>query len=238
MSATFLLFAPLSPQEMRELEVACERAVEAYLEEHPDCDDRWGEIIAGGAIPTRQEVLEGYGHYDLDLDDETVARLDACRSALIVDRPGDFETDRLQVTVLRFLFERAGRGLVMFNDYPLVSTEEAIEMLRGMRGVQGFATETPKPTKRPVKARKARPGEVRAIRVLERLSAAVSDPAFAIDVRRSLERSSDAARQYASLLMTDGAMDDAQAARELGLAPAELAREADALAAALDSEEE
>lgn len=123
MSATFRLLAPLLPREMLDLEAACEREVEAYLHEHPDCEDEWGEIVAGGPLPTREEVVAAYRLYRLDLSDEVLERLDACQSSLSIDRPGDLDTDRLQVSVLRLFLERAGRALVMFNDYPLVPAE-------------------------------------------------------------------------------------------------------------------
>ena len=144
MSATFYLFALLRPREMFELEAACEREVEAYLGAHPDCADKWGELSAGGcSVPTRQEVIAAYRLYGLDLGDAILERLNACKSSLLIDKPGDLDTDRLQVSVLRFLIERVGQGLVMFNDYPLVPTEEALAMLRKKRGAPGFVQETP-----------------------------------------------------------------------------------------------
>lgn len=222
---------------MRELEAACERAVGAYREANPDCDDAWGEIMAGGEIPTREQVVGAYRRLRLELTADVVDRLEGCRSSLLIDRPGDIDTDRLQVSVLRYLLEGAGQGLVMFNDYPLVPTDQALTILRRKRGAPGFVTEVSAPEKRAVKTRKERPGEVRALRVLEVLRSAAADPGVAIDVRRSLERASEGARRYASLLMTEGAMDDERAAKSLGVKQAALTRDADALDALLAAEE-
>jgi len=232
MSATFQILSPISPREMLDLERACMAAVEAYLDEHPDCEDQWGEIGAGGPIPRQPEVVAAYRRYRLDLPDVVVERLSRCRSSMMIDRPGDLDADRLQVSILCFLLERAGEGLIMFNDYPLVDTTAALLDLRRRRGVRGFVVEAlPRPRK--IRRREARAGEVRAIRIVRLLRAAQESPDFAVDVRRVLAGASEVARRYAALLMEEGAVDDRKATQALGVPAEVLEREATALDTAL-----
>lgn len=138
MSATWFIYSPLAPQQMRSLEEECDSAIEEYLEEHPDCDDQFGEILAGGALPAPEEVRRAYGHYRLPLAPAILDRLGRCRSVMTIDRPGDLDVDALQVSALRFLLERAGEALVMRNDYPLEPAEELLAEIARKQGAPGF----------------------------------------------------------------------------------------------------
>jgi hypothetical protein len=120
MSATWQILSPITPREMLDLEVECTRVVTEYLDDHPDFEDTWGELGAGAALPTQPEVVSAYQRYRLPLPDAVLEKLAACHSSMRIDCPGDLSSDRLQVSVLRYLVERAGDGLVLFNDYPFV----------------------------------------------------------------------------------------------------------------------
>ena len=79
------------------------------------------------------------------------------------------------------------------------------------------------------KQREAKAGEVRALRVLARLTRAMHDVRVAIDVKAALQRVSEAARNYGALLLEEGAITDAKAAKALGVSRADLAAAADEL---------
>jgi hypothetical protein len=234
MSATFFVFSPLSPEELRAVEAACTSTIEAYLEEHPDCDDEWGELGPGGALPTQPEVASAYRRFRLDLPDEIVETLSRCRSSLAIDRPGDLTTERLQVSALRMLLQRAGDALVMLNDYPLLPAREVLADLKRRKGAPGFGLDAPAPKPpKPVKRRDARPGEVRALRILAVLERSMRDRDLALDVRAALGRVPDLAQRYAALLLEEGARDDAKSAKALGVDLDVLDAAAQALDAAL-----
>ena len=229
MSATFFVFSPLSPAELREVEAACTSAIDAYLEEHPDCEDEWGELGPGGALPTQHDVAKAYRALRLDLPDEIAATLSRCRSSLAIDHPGDLTTERLQVSALRMLLQRVGDALVLLNDYPLLPARRVLADLDRRQGARGFDTPAKKATK-PIKRRDARPGEVRALRVLAVLERAMHDRDLALDVRSALTRLPELSQRYAALLMEEGARDDAKCAKALGVSVDVL----DAAAHALD----
>ena len=144
MSATYTILSSLEAKEMLDLEQACLRAVEEYLEEHPECEDDWGEMGAGGAIPRAEEVGEAYAERRLVPDADLIERLGRCRSAFSIDQPGDIETvGGLQVSILRFLLERAGESLVLLNDYPFEKGDALLAKLRTRPGAKGFGESKP-----------------------------------------------------------------------------------------------
>jgi len=233
MSATYTILSPLSPKEMLELEESTQRALDDYLQEHPDCDDDWGEMSAGGFIPTHDEVIAAYRQFRLELPPGVLERLSRCRSAFSIDRPGDIETEGgLQVSILRFLLERTGQGMALLNDYPFESSEHLLARLRKKRGAKGFGAE-PTVRKKKVVRRKAKTGEVRALRVLGTLQRAMGDVRAAIDVKDALGTVSEGAREYGALLLEEGPLTDAQSAKALGVSRAEVAVVADELDRAL-----
>lgn len=232
MSATWQILSPLTPREMLDLEAECTRVVTDYLDDHPDCDDAWGELGVGGALPTQPEVVSGYQRYRLALPKAILEKLAACRSSMTIDRPGDLAVDRLQVSVLRYLVERAGDGLVLFNDYPFVMAARVLTDLRKAPSAREFTSEAPPPPRK-IRKREARPGELRAIRIVGVLKAAAESLELAVDVRDVLTQASAIGRQYAALLMEEGAVDDANASRALGVPGDVLDREATSLDEAL-----
>ena len=138
MSATWRIFSPLSETELRAVADECVAHVEAYLDEHPECDDRWAEPVAGGDVPTVADVRATYHKYRLPLPDAIVDRLSKCRAALLLDKPGELDADQLQVSILKFLLERIGKGLILWNDHPLEATDLVRLELRTRAGAPGF----------------------------------------------------------------------------------------------------
>ncbi|MBK7583852.1 MAG: hypothetical protein IPI67_27120 [Myxococcales bacterium] len=228
MSATYLIISRLSPREMLELGTACERLVESYLEEHPEAEDEWGEMGAGGKLPTADEVRDGYARLGEKLAPELLDRLAECQSVFSIDHPGELEAGGLQLSIFRFLLERTQSSLLFLNDYPLETSEAFLERFASRPGAKGFG-EAKAPKKRKVVRRDARQGEVRATRILGRLERAIADVRVAIDVKSALHRASPAARNYAAALMEEGAVSDAQAAKALGTPVDEVTAAADEL---------
>lgn len=233
MSAIYSILTTLEPKAILELEQAAIGAVEEFLEEHPECDDDWGEMSAGGPMPGPAEVRAAYEKYGLDLEPDVLERLERCRSVFSIDNPGDIDTvGGLQVSILRFLLERAGESLVFLNDYPLEKGEALLARLRKVPGAKGFG-EAPPPKRRAPARRDAKGGEVRALRVLKLLERAVNDVRVAIDVKAALHSVSANARNYGALLLEEGAVTDVKAAKELGVELDELVTAADELERAL-----
>jgi hypothetical protein len=233
MSATYSILSTLAPKAMLELEQACVRIVEAYLEEHPECEDEWGEMGAGGTIPPAAEVRDAYARRGLLLEDDLLERLERCASVFSIDRPGDIDAvGGLQVSILRFVLERAGDSLVLLNDYPFEKGEALLSKLKTRRGAKGFGAAAPS-RRRSVARRDAKPGEIRAVRVLRILERAVNDVRVAIDVKAALRSVSEVAQNYGALLLEEGAMTDAKAAKALGISLADLISAAEELERAL-----
>ena len=93
MSAIHLILCTLEPRELHELEQACIGAVEKYLDEHPDCEDDWGEMGSGGPVPSEDDVRAAYAKSGLEPDADLSARLARCRTTFRIDHPGDIEVE-------------------------------------------------------------------------------------------------------------------------------------------------
>jgi hypothetical protein len=230
------ILTPLPGNELIALEQEYHALADEYLAGNPECDDSWGEASATGPVPSEQEVRDAYTRYHLPLPDTIVKRLATCRSVLTIDRPGELDESPLQASLLRHVLKRAGKSLVMLVDYPLQTSEVVQVQLRRLPAAPGFdelgRAPVPEAEPEPPSApHKEQPGERRAARIIEALQrAAAGDADARLDMRRALERSPELARRYAQLVVEEGAIGDAQAAKDLGVNAAELARVADQLA--------
>ena len=233
MSAIHLILCTLEPRELHELEQACIGAVEKYLDEHPDCEDDWGEMGSGGPVPSEDDVRAAYAKSGLEPDADLSARLARCRTTFRIDHPGDIEVEGgLQVSILVFLLERAGDGLVLWNDYPLERSEDLLEKLRTRPGAEGFGVKSRAKRRAPAR-RDPKDGEFRGSRMLRLLERAVNDVRVAIDVKQALHSVSELARNYGALLLEEGAVTDTKAAKALEISQAEVVTAAEELERAL-----
>jgi hypothetical protein len=236
MSAPWLLLSPLTTKKMLALQHECEAVIEEYRAAHPDCEDVCGEIAVGGDVPTAEEVSAAHKDRDLPLPDPVLKRLARCRTSLTIVEPGDVEVDLLQLSVLRFLLERLGKGLVRLADYPLEISDEALERLRQERGARGFDGEDDEEAEGELGVEPRGPGQqamsglARANRILAVFKATDRNVDLAIDVRRAFGRISELSRRYAMLIYEEGGLPDAQAAQALGVSADDL----EAAAASLD----
>jgi len=137
-SPTWSIFSPLPEDELRGLATEYLALVDQYLATRPDCEDDWGEPVAGGPPPTAEEIKEAYRAYSLPLPEGVLERLATCRSTVRLDNPGELDTDALQVSLLQHLLERSGKGLVRLDDYPLQQSEVLLHALAHKRHAPGF----------------------------------------------------------------------------------------------------
>ena len=144
MSVQYVIFTPLSPVEAAELVDLCHQHIEAWYLDHDDQDERWGELVVGGELPSPGDATAMVCDDDgvvMPVDSEktavVLARLETVRSAITIERPGGVDTDRIQVSVLRFLLERAGEGLIQLVDM-IEPVEVILGELAGREGAAGF----------------------------------------------------------------------------------------------------
>jgi hypothetical protein len=217
---------------MLEVERECERALELYLAQHPERADRWGEFSAEGDVPSRLEVEREYRALHVQLPPHIRQRLQACRSVMRIEDPGDLRSNPLQLSLLRFILARIGEGLIMFDDYPLERTDAVLESLRRRPGAVGFS-DPPHAEHSSRGAPTRPPSEVRALRILEVVHHAERNMDLAVDLREALSRLPPLSRNYLALLYEEGMVDDLKASRLLGVKPEELEPAIDSLEHAL-----
>jgi hypothetical protein len=119
MSVEFVVFSALPPAELERVEQECRARLEAWFDDHEDSGDEWGEFALGGWVPPPEQAAQmvwlagdrGPAPSSSARTKQILARLKTIRSAITIERPGNLEVDRLQVSILRFLVERAGPGL-------------------------------------------------------------------------------------------------------------------------------
>ncbi|HMR06687.1 MAG TPA: hypothetical protein PKA88_12945 [Polyangiaceae bacterium] len=230
MSVTYLLLSPLTEQEMLDLEYACGDALDAWFDDNPDAENDYGEMETMEDVLSLEDVKKAYKKSKLELDDATAERLATCQSGFSIEDPGEISGEGgLQVSILRFLLERAGAGLVSLGGYPFENAEDVLERLRSVPGVDGFAEESAEPKRRRMAQPSREDGQARAERVLRILESAMKNVNQAIDVKNALHRASPSARNYGALLLEEGAMVDVQAAEKLGMDLVALIEAADEL---------
>ncbi len=217
MSWSWFLYTTHAPPDVVAVDAAYQAALEEYLEEH-DVYDGLAEAGAGGvAPPTVEEVTSLDAKYRRRTPREVLDRLALCRTTVSFEyvRDGPDESP-IQVSSLRFWLERLAPCVMDWGDYSLELGEHALARLKKMRSC-GALGGAPPARRAPVRRRAEKPGEVRAVRVLECFDRARADPANALDLQRALGSLSEHAQSYVELLVREGARADATAARALWL---------------------
>ncbi|GAC1539934.1 MAG: hypothetical protein NVS3B10_04640 [Polyangiales bacterium] len=268
MSWTWLVYAPLPQAELLAIADAFHEAVAAFLEQHPDCDDEFGEVDAGGPVPKVADVESFLAAHPGSAAPSapTLARLATCRSALAIDPvPRDATRSPLQVSALQFLLEAIGPCVFDWGERRLALSESVLAELAGQtnRGrllaVDEDADEdadaeddedddleedeedagVEEDDDAPSSARALQdPSTARGARCIELLRGAIEDVERSVDAQRALRRQSETARGYAALLLEEGPLTDPAAARALGVTDAELTTAAAALLTALEALDE
>jgi hypothetical protein len=144
MSGDYIIFSPLSPTKLAELVETCQQRVDEWYLDHEERDDQWGEFFVGGEAPSPGDAASMV--YDADgvvapVDSprttEVLERLGQIKSAITIERPGNIDVDKMQVSILRFLLEGMGEGLVQLVDVIELS-EVILEEVSQRDGAPGF----------------------------------------------------------------------------------------------------
>jgi hypothetical protein len=227
MSDQWRVFSSIAFEKMSELEEACDRLVDAYLLRHPGSKDTFGELSASKGAPKEKDARAAYEEAGIAFPPEMKAALKGLKSTLVIDRPGDLDRDPLQVSVLGFVLSHAGNALVAFDAAPFRSADEVIVELAKKKRAAGFGEEAPPKVDRAADRGEGERAAESVRQILETFEAAEHNLDLQIDLKRILGASSTTVKRYVTLLVSQGAVDDAQAARSLGvpIAEAKKARE-------------
>jgi hypothetical protein len=207
------------------VDAAFAEAFAEYADEH-DISDDYAEPHAGGSLPPRPEVVaESLPRKGKTDPRRILERVALCKTTVTFEyvRPSHYpEENPLQVTILRFWLERLAPCVMDWGDFAVELGEDVLARLRKMKS-KGTLGHVPPAKKKPVRRRVARPGEVRSVRILQRLEVARADPDLAVDLGRALAKLSAPAERYLTLLLEEGAVDDSKAMRALEVDAATLA---------------
>jgi hypothetical protein len=147
MSADYIIYSPLSPSNLAKLVATCQEQVDEWYLDHDSREDQWGEFFIGGDVPSPGDaaamVVDEDGivaPVDSDKTEQVLERLGDIKSAITIERPGNIDTDKMQVSILRYLLEGAGLGLVKLVDVIELS-EVVLEEVKMRDGAEGFGDE-------------------------------------------------------------------------------------------------
>ena len=235
----FTILSPVSPERMREIESECYGVIREWYENHDDPGDEWGEFHVGGMVPAPREAARMVWLDDdrpapesSDKTRQVLTLLGNVRSSLTIAEPGDIAVDLLQVSILRFLLERAGTGLICMSD-SLEPAELILDELRDLPGAPGFdEIEGARITRNPERFEEE--SNPRAERIHELMWRAHDNPILGVDIRSVLKQAPELAQSYAMWLVQKGPTTDASAAAGLKVKVADLAAVAEALHHALE----
>lgn len=145
MSVQYIIYSPLPLAELTELVQTCQQYIDEWYLDHDEEGEHWGELVVSDEIPspgdTTAMVCDEEGIV-LPVDSEktaaVLARLETVQSAVIIERPTHIDAAQMQVSILRFLLEGGGEGLIQLVDVVELS-EVMLEELASRPGAPGFA---------------------------------------------------------------------------------------------------
>lgn len=147
MSADYIIYSPHPPAKLAELVEACQQRVDEWYLDHESREDQWGEFFLGGEIPSPGDaaamVFDEDGvvaPVDSPKTTQILERLGSMRSAITIEHPGNIDVDRMQVSILTFLLEGAGDGLIQLVDVIELS-EMVLAEIATREGAAGFGDE-------------------------------------------------------------------------------------------------
>lgn len=208
MGITWQILSPLSLEDMIAVEEECLDLIDAFLKGHPHCSEQYGEVSAGGPLISEEDAVEAYRDSDTPLPKSTLKLLNDCQSGLFIERPGTLEVAALQVSILDYLLTRIGQALILFNDFPLKTTEEVQSDIKELPRSREFDRlwQGGEDVDSEEASEKGSDEVQRSTQLLDRLESALGNPMMAIDLKHAMIKGSEAMRCYAACLLQKGAM--------------------------------
>ena len=234
MSFSWFVYTPLSPKEALVIEDRLRTAVDVLLESRPSLvrpGADWGEITVGDAVPSADDVAEIAEAYDRDVSEDMLDRLDACKSALEIERNGVDELDPLQVSILQWLIENLPPCLIDWGDFQIVSSEvvkgdladfPSAGPLEGGGGGEGTA-----PPAAPDEA--APPDLARSEATVSAMTLVSGDPELQRRFLKLLDKYPEYVKNYVKLVEARGPLTDERAADQLSVPVDKLAKQLEKL---------
>lgn len=224
---TWFLLSPRAPHELEALADGCNRAVEAFRAE------RKGEACAlaraGGEVPSPGQIAAAYRAAGLPVTDRLLARLQSCEGAIVLENPADPQKSTLQASALRYLLDGIGAGLVLLDEFPLRTPDDATRLLlQGTRSIRGFAGQA-EAGAAVQEIEDEDGGDPRIEELLEEFEAAEDDPDLAVDLRALIQNASPLARRCAQAIVQQGVRTVEGLARVLGASEDDIEDALDAL---------
>jgi hypothetical protein len=220
MSWSWYVYTARAPSEVIEVGGELDAALASFFDDH-DVDEDYAEPAAGGfPPPTPDDVVAHRAQFREVVSPTLLERLGTCRATFSFDCVrSEPDESPLQVSILKFCLERLAPCVIDWGDLSLELGETALGRLSRMRS-RGRLGPAPARKARPIKRRVEKPGEVRAVRILEKLDHAAEQveehPEAALDLRSAVATLSENAQAYLALLLEEGALPDAAAQKRLG----------------------
>lgn len=235
MAFSWFVYASIAPKAALALEDRLRAAIDELVERDPTLLHRgqsWGDVTVGEAVPSADDVAELSEAYDREVPEEVLDRLDACRSALEIERNGVSDLDPLQVSILRWIVHEIPECLIDWGDFQIVRSEEVIAdltsfasagALGGIGGDEPAAA--PVATAEGGDVGEAEPDDSldRATATSQAIEAIADDPFLKRRFQRQLDKYPLFVKNYVKLLDAQGPIADAGAAKELKVAIGDLA---------------
>lgn len=232
MSFSWFVYTSLTPKAALAVEDRLRAAIDELVERDPTLLHRgqaWGDVTVGEAVPSADDVAELSEAYDREVPEEVLDRLDACKSALEIERNGVSDLDPLQVSILRWIIHEVPICLVDWGDFQIVRSEEVLADLAtfvsagALGGIGGDGPVAVTIAPEPVEEAPPDDSIDRATATSQAIEAITEDPFLKRRFARALEKYPQFVKSYVKLLAAQGPIGDAGAARELKVAIGDLA---------------
>jgi len=174
-------------------------------------------------VPKEKDLRAAYEKAGLEFPDELKAPLKACKSVLLIERPGNLDRDPVQVSLLGHVLEHTGEALISFDEVQFQLVEDVVLSLLQKKTAAGFGKKAVSggPALDDVEIKLDRSIES-VQQIMDTFEAAQHNLDLQIDLRRILGASSTLVKQYVTLLVNQGAVKDSVAAKALGVAEVQI----------------
>jgi hypothetical protein len=197
--------------------------------------DDFAVVVERDAPPTVAEATARAqaSRHATKVDPRALERLPDCRTTITMDFAARAGQTPFGVGVQRHVLSASGASVVASEDgSELLLVEDELAKLAnepGSRWLDKALHPHPRGERRKRAPRAAKPGEVESVRLRALLDQGIADPFVASRLQTELRATTAAVRDYAALLVEEGAMADARAARAIGCTASALASTRDEL---------